>query len=154
MSVDADEAWFEGFVHEVEPRLRIALVAVFGQDRGRDAAAAALAWGWEHLERIKAMENAPGYLYRVGRSSQRERKRPVFASVRPEDRMPDVEPGLPKALGRLSEKQRIAVVMVHAYGWSRHDVAELVGVSVSTLDSHLARGLEKLRKSLGVMANV
>jgi DNA-directed RNA polymerase specialized sigma24 family protein len=151
--VSADEDWFEGFVREVEPRLRAALVAVFGQERGRDATAAALAWGWEHLDRIKAMDNAAGYLYRVGRSSQRERKRPAFRPV-PEDNLPDVEPGLPKALERLSEKQRIAVVLVHAYGWSRHEVAELVGVSVSTLDSHLARGLGKLRKSLGVMANV
>lgn len=151
--MSADEAWFEGFVREVEPRLRIALVAVFGQDRGRDATAAALAWGWEHLDRIRTMENPAGYLYRVGRSSQRERKRPSFRPV-PEDSMPDVEPGLPKALERLSEKQRIAVVLVHAYGMGRHEVADLVGVSVSTLDSHLARGLGKLRKSLGVMANV
>lgn len=151
--MSADEDWFEGFVREVEPRLRVALVAVFGQERGRDATAAALAWGWEHCDRIKAMDNAAGYLYRVGRSSQRERKSPEFLPV-PESRMPDVEPGLPKALRRLSERQRLAVVLVHAYGWSRQEVAELVGVSVSTLDSHLARGLGKLRKSLGVMANV
>ena len=147
-----DDQWFEGFVREVEPQLRIALVSVFGQDRGRDAAAAALAWAWEHLDRVKDMDNPAGYLYRVGRSSQRERKRPAFRPV-PEDAMPDVEPGLPKALGRLSEKQRLAVVMVHAYGWSRQEVAALAGVSVSTLDTHLERGLGKLRKSLGVMAN-
>lgn len=148
----ADEEWFEAFVRAVEPRLRIALVAVFGQDRGREAAAAALAWGWEHLDQIRDMENPAGYLYRVGRSSQRERKRPVFRPV-PRDEVPEVEPGLPAALATLSEKQRIAVVMVHAYGWSRHEVAELVGASLSTLDTHLERGLTKLRKSLGVMAN-
>jgi hypothetical protein len=39
---------FEAFVERVEARLRIALVAVFGQDGGRDAAAEALAYGWEH----------------------------------------------------------------------------------------------------------
>lgn len=150
--MSSDEQWFEAFVREVEPRLRIALVAIFGQDRGRDATAAALAWGWEHLDRVKGMDNAAGYLYRVGRSSQRERKRPAFRPV-PEESMPDVEPGLPKALGKLSEKQRLAVVLVHAYGWSRQEVAVMAGVSVSTLDTHLERGLGKLRKSLGVMAN-
>ncbi len=151
--MSGDEEWFEGFVREVEPRLRIALTAVFGQDRGREATAAALAWAWEHLDRVRTMENPAGYLYRVGRSSQRQRKRPAFRPI-PEHEMPAIEPALPKALERLSEKQRIAVVLVHAYGWTRHEVADLVGVSVSTLDSHLARGLGKLRKSLGVMADV
>ena len=64
--------------------------------------------------------------------------------------MPDVEPGLPKAIGSLSEKQRLAVVLVHAYGWARGEVAAMTGTSVSSVDTHLARGLAKLRSSLGV----
>ena len=150
MAPREQEAWFEEFVREVEPRLRVALVAVFGQDKGREATAEALAWGWEHLDRLQAMENPAGYLYRVGRTSVRDRKRRSFRPV-PEHVLPHVEPALPKALERLSEKQRIAVVMVHAYGWSRHEVAELIGASASTIDTHLSRGLGKLRKSLGVM---
>ena len=54
----------------------------------------------------------------------------------------------------LSKRQRIAVVLVHAYGWRRGEVAELLGTSVSTLDNHLSRGLTKLRTSLGVNSNV
>ena len=152
MFPDEQEAWFEAFVREVEPRLRVALVAVFGQDKGREATAAALAWGWEHLDRIRTMENPAGYLYRVGRTSVRERKRRSFRPV-PEHVLPHVEPGLPQALDKLSEKQRIAVVMVHAYGWTRHEVADLIGVSANTVDTHLSRGLGKLRKSLGVRAS-
>lgn len=153
MASQTEESWFEELVSEIEPRLRIALVAVFGQQRGREATANALGWGWEHRDRLRGMDNPAGYLYRVGRSSLRERKRPAFLPVDGQT-MPDVEPGLPKALEKLSERQRVAVVLVHAYGWSRHEAADLVGVSLSTLDSHLARGLGKLRKSLGVMANV
>ena len=40
--------------------------------------------------------------------------------------------------------------MVHAYGWPRNETARLLGMSVSTLDTHLRRGLAKLRHALGV----
>jgi DNA-directed RNA polymerase specialized sigma24 family protein len=140
---------FEAFVHGVELRLRVSLTAVFGQEAGRDAAASALAYAWEHWERVSGMVKPVGYLYRVGQSSQRRRKEPVWHAV-PEESLPDVEPGLPAAIAGLSEKQRLAVVLVHAYGWERGEVATLAGVSVSAVDTHLARGLFKLRQSLRV----
>lgn len=144
---------FTIFVKEIEPRLRHALVAVFGQEQGRDATAEALAYAWEHWSRVGQMDNPAGYLYRVGRSRGMPRLvRPVFVAV-PSARLPDVEPGLPVALEGLSEKQRVAVVMVHAYDWSRHDAAAVLGVSVSTLDTHLQRGLAKLRHGLGVRSH-
>lgn len=145
---------FTVFVKDVEPRLRHALVAVFGQDQGREATAEALAYGWEHWGRVRGMENPVGYLYRVGRSRGRQpRPAPVFAAV-PTGRLPEVEPGLPAALGGLSENQRVAVVMVHAYGWPREETAVMLEVSVSTLDTHLRRGLAKLRDTLGVESHV
>ena len=144
---------FTGFVEIVEPRLRHALVAVFGQDRGREATAEALAYAFEHWDRLQNMENPAGYLYRVGRSRSRlNRLQPRFLSV-PIDEAPNVEPGLPAALQRLSEKQRVAVVMVHAYGWTRDETASLMGLSRSTVDTHLQRGLSKLRDVLGVTTN-
>ena len=149
MSVRPDTADFEAFVLDVEPRLRIALSAVFGPDGGRDAAASALAYAWENWDAVISKDNPGGSLYRVGRSSQRRRKEPKWLPV-PEPRAPEIEPELPDALARLSEKQRLAVVLVHAFDWTRHEVAELTGSSVSTVDSHLARGLRKLRADLGV----
>jgi RNA polymerase sigma-70 factor (ECF subfamily) len=140
---------FETFVERVEPKLRIALTAVLGQETGRDAAAVSLAYGWEHWNEVSKLENPVGYLYRVGRSSQRRRREPTWAAV-PVDTTPNVEPGLPIAIGKLSEKQRLAVVLVHAYGWNRTEVARLAQISVSSVDTHLSRGLSKLRDSLGV----
>jgi DNA-directed RNA polymerase specialized sigma24 family protein len=149
LSRHLDES-FTTFVKETEPRLRLALVAAFGQDRGLDATADALAYAFENWDRIETMENPAGYLYRVGRSRARLAGiRPRFAPVPVED-APNVEPGLPAALRRLSEKQRVAVVMVHAYGWSREETALLMGLSMSTVDTHLQRGLFKLRTVLGV----
>lgn len=146
---DSVQADFEAFVERVESKLRVALTAVFGQESGRDAAAAALLYGWEHWDKVSQMGNPAGYLYRVGRSSQRRRLEPKWAPV-PAEAEPVVEPGLPEAIGSLSEKQRIAVVLVHAYGWSRREVAALTGITTSALDTHLSRGLSRLRTALGV----
>ena len=144
---------FTTFVKVTEPQLRHALVAAFGQDRGLEATAEALAYAFENWDRIESMENPAGYLYRVGRSRARFNGfRPTFAPV-PVEHAPHVEPGLPSALRRLSEKQRVAVVMIHAYGWSREEAASLMGLSMSTVDTHLQRGLSKLRRGLGVDAN-
>ena len=147
------EAWFDSLVREVEPRLRHALVAVYGQERGRDATAEALAYAWEHREQVMWMANPAGYLYRVGRSRGRIRRlTPRFLPIEP-TRLPDIEPGLPGALDCLSERQRLTVVLVHAYGYDRQEVASILDISVSAVDTHLARGLVKLREILGVQTH-
>ncbi len=48
MTLAADT--FEAFVRDAEPRLRRALVAAYGPEQGRDAAAEALAYAWEHWD--------------------------------------------------------------------------------------------------------
>jgi DNA-directed RNA polymerase specialized sigma24 family protein len=147
------DAWFDALVREVEPRLRHALVAVYGQERGRDATAEALAYAWEHREKVMWMANPAGYLYRVGRSRGRNRRlTPRFVPIEPA-RLPDIEPGLPGALDCLSERQRLTVVLVHAYSYDRQEVASILDISVSAVDTHLARGLVKLREKLGVQTD-
>lgn len=47
MSVVARGKTFEEFVRQFEPRLRLSLVAMYGAERGREAAAEALACAWE-----------------------------------------------------------------------------------------------------------
>jgi DNA-directed RNA polymerase specialized sigma24 family protein len=144
-----DTQEFQLFVLRVEPNLRRALLAKYGIDRGREATAEALAWAWEHWSRMKRMKNPTGYLVRVGQSHSRTRMtRPVF--VRSEWHDPLVEPALGKALEELSEAQRTAVVLVHGYEWTLREVAELNGTKVTTVQTHLDRGLHKLRAALEV----
>ena len=144
----SDEDEFAEFVATAEPRLRRALFPVGGVATA-DAVADALAYAWEHWDRVQAMDNPIGYLYRVGRSRLRPRKTPVLPPV-DTARIPDVEPGLAPALARLPERQRVAVVLVHGFGWTHQEVADLWEVSVSTVRNHLARGLERLRTTLEV----
>lgn len=144
---------FTEFVSRHEPRLRVALMSAYGPDRGREAACEALAYGWEHWDRVRTMEHPVGYLFRVGQSKTRPRRSPLPDPIVSTGTEPWVEPGLPRALQRLSRKQRMAVVLVNAYGWTHREAAEVMGISAESVRTHLARGLEKLRSSLGVTSN-
>ena len=62
---------FDEFVATHERHLRQALTAAFGIDGGRDAAADALAYAWEHWARVASMTNPAGYLFVVGRDRHR-----------------------------------------------------------------------------------
>jgi DNA-directed RNA polymerase specialized sigma24 family protein len=139
---------FERFVTLYEPRLRRAFVTRFGTEEGRDATAEALAYAWEHWATLQTVDNPLGYLYRVGQSRSRKRElRVVF--LLPETTEHEFEPKLPEALRKLSDHQRLAVVLVHAYSWRVSEVAELLGVKPNTIQNHLARGLRRLRRSIG-----
>ncbi len=148
-------ASFTEFFSEAEPRLRRALCVAFGRDLGLEATAEALAWGWEHWDRMRQMQNPTGYLYRVGRSRirsewrHRSRRATIFDPV-DRNRLPWVEPGLPRAMAALSERQRLTVGLVHGFGWTQQDVADMLRVSPGTIKNHLDRGMSKLRSSLGV----
>ena len=151
----SDRTRVDGFVEFVETnesRLRHALTAALGLEAGREAAAEALAYGWEHWEKVEAMVNPVGYLYTVGRSKGRRLlslKLPVFPPI-PEDRSPWFEPGLPAALAGLAEKERTVVLLLYGYEWHMSEVAETLGVAKSTVQSHAERGMRKLRHKLGV----
>jgi RNA polymerase sigma-70 factor (ECF subfamily) len=146
-------AAFAEFVKETEPRLRRALSVAFGVQLGAEALSDAFAYAWENWDRVTQMENPAGYLYRVGRSRARPRKAPLptFPEA-PADGSPWIEPGLPSALGRLTESQRVVVWLIHGFEWTQGEVADLLGVSISSVRKHLARGERKLRSALGARA--
>jgi DNA-directed RNA polymerase specialized sigma24 family protein len=141
---------FTEFCIDAQPRLLQAFVARYGHADGAEATAEALAYAWEHWNRVSAMQNPVGYLYRVGQSRVRSIRRPApLLAELPPGGLAEVEPGLPKALAGLTEKQRVAVTLVHGFGWQLREVAELSNVSVTTVQNHVERGLTKLRRSLG-----
>lgn len=143
---------FTQFVADVEPRLRRALTAAFGPEVGRDAAAEALAYGWKHWDRVGVMDNPAGYLYRVGRDRGRSLPKPVGTPQLEVhlEKLPWVEPRLPKELGDLPEKQRTVFVLIHGYEWTFGEVAELLGVAKANVQTHEARAMTRLRNRMGV----
>ncbi|NNF52999.1 MAG: sigma-70 family RNA polymerase sigma factor [Acidimicrobiales bacterium] len=134
-----------------ESKLRESLIAACGGEVGRDAAAEALIYGWDNWDRIGHMDNPVGYLFKVGMSRARNalsKRRPVFDPVEPA-RIPDVEPRLPEALAGLSERQRTVVLLTHCFQWTQSEVAELLGLSKTTVQNHLERGMGVLRRQIG-----
>lgn len=154
LTVNSEAAAFTSFVEETGKPLRQALIAAYGPQVGADVAADAFAYAWEHWDRISAMRNPAGYLYRVGQSAARRgifRRPPrIDPAVTPDD-VHWFEPELAPAIASLSEKQRAAVVLVYGYAWTVTEVAELWGVNFSTVKAHLDRAMKKLRNKLGVV---
>lgn len=148
-----ESADFTEFVERVGRPLRQALIAAYGPDIGAEVTAEAFAYAWENWERLSAMRNPAGYLYRVGQSKARRgifRKPPPVQIPHQPDGSHWFEPDLAKAIASLSDKQRAAVVLVHGYGWTVSEVAEMWGVTFSTVKAHIERAMTRLRKRLGV----
>ena len=136
----------------VEPPLRRVLVGYYGFHLGADATAEALAWAWSTWPRCRELANPVAYLFRVGQSrSRRLRRRQILARSDAETaREPEVEPKLRQALLRLSPNQRIAIVLHLGYAWTLAEIGDLLGITRSTVQRHLDRGLVSLRTQLGV----
>lgn len=138
---------FERFAELAETKLRRAYIAAYGTERAAEATAEAMAWAWEHRDRLDTMENPVGYLYRVGQSRTRPRQPPTLPPPTSLG-VPDVEPRLIDELAALPERQKVAVWLVHACEWTHREVAEALEISTSAVSTHVARGTERLRTRL------
>jgi DNA-directed RNA polymerase specialized sigma24 family protein len=95
-------------------------------------------------------DGQPNWVSLSGRSESHPNSEDPSLFVREDWREPLIEPHLGRALADLSEAQRIAVILVHGFGWTLREVAELNGTKVTSVQTHLERGLRKLRVALEV----
>lgn len=154
-------ASFDAFVAAFDLPLRQALVSIVGIEAARDAAANAFLYAWRHWERIEPMANPRGYVYQAARHYALRDRRPehvlpsveLLATRAAGGSVPDIEPGLVAALATLSEQQRTVVYLVEGCGMGLTEVSTTLGVSVSTVRNHLARGMERLRSILEVTSD-
>lgn len=140
---------FEILIADARPRLWRAFAAARGSDGADDAVAEALAWAWEHRDRLEGMSNPVGYLYRVGLTRSTPSKAPQLPPPEAVG-LPDIEPGLVPALLTLPETQRTAVWLYHGCGWSYAEVATALDIGRSTVGTHISRGMAALRSILEV----
>jgi RNA polymerase sigma factor (sigma-70 family) len=152
--VDLGNAPFESFVGVEGERLRRALIAAYGVDTGTEACAEALAWAWEHWDRVVAMANPVGYLFRVGQSSTRRLRRwrrPVhLPTERAHGGDGEMSLRVDEVLLTLPRRQRLAALLIHGYGYSYAEVADITGSSVASVRNDLHRAMKTLRKRLEV----
>ena len=147
---------FTEFAREVEAPLRYALVAELGYHRGREAAQDALVFAWEHWDRLDTVGNRGGYLYRVAKRRALRHGRRQFPSLvdPPHHDPPVTEPGLRAALRHLSARQRAVVYLVEGLGMTHSETSDFLGISRSSVQTHLERGLHHLRSELGVRSAI
>lgn len=138
-------------------RMRRALIARYGADLGGEAYAEAAAFAAGNRGRVAAMANPVGYLYRVGQSRLRSylrwRRRTVSfepPATIPGETAPWIEPGLPKALGALSERQRVCLILIVVEQWTYAEVADLLEISRASVQTHVDRAKASIRADLGV----
>lgn len=147
----ADDLQLDSFVAATRPALERALVARFGLVDGMDAAADAIEYACANAAQLAEMTNPAGYLYRVGVSRAiRDRRRhnhdALVVSPTTTDHVVDVD--LQRALLRINPDHRVAILLVHAHGYSYADAGALLDVPPSTVHNYLSRGLARLRRLL------
>ena len=142
---------FDEFVKEVEPKLRRALTGCMPRDQVHDGLAEAFTYAWEHWDEMADIERPVGFLYRVAQSKTRSRKQGLLPWDG-DSAIPDIEPELMPALEALPDSQKTAVWLVTACGWSQVDAAEAMGITPSSVSTHVARGLDRIRERLGASA--
>lgn len=146
----SDDPRVAALFSQFEPKLRQALFAYAGPADVDDAIGETFAHLCSDPDRILAMENPRGYLYRVARDKARGNRRltpnlpPVTHALQP-----DVVPELVPALARISPNQRTAVFLAAGLGWPWRDIGEFLGTSESTARNHYRRGIQKLRADIG-----
>jgi RNA polymerase sigma-70 factor (ECF subfamily) len=148
-----EEAEFDAFARDLEPKLWRALVPVVGPTSASDGAAEALLYAWLHWDRVRNVNNPAGYLYRVARRLATKvdgRRRPIELPSPMAGELPGFEPGLVPALQALTEMQRTVVWLVEGCGWTLVQTADVLDVSVSTVRNHQTRGMKRLRVALKV----
>ena len=141
---------FDALIDEIRVKLLPALVAKWGIEVGSDLCSDVEEYAWEHRAKVTRMENPLGYLYRVAQSKSRSHVRWMKRTTFP-SRFPDImheDPALHdilQMLAVLTDDQRVCVMLVHAFGWTYAEVAELLGVTRVVVNHNVHRGLARLR---------
>lgn len=153
VGLDAD---LEDIYREHGERLWRAVLAYAGDPEvARDAVAEAFA---QCLHRGVAVRDPPRWLWRAafriaaGELKERRRRTDRMESVtrlmHDEVDSNDSAGALMEALGRLSPRQRAALVLHYYGGYRTGEIARMVGSSPATVRVHLSQGRKRLRRLL------
>jgi RNA polymerase sigma-70 factor (ECF subfamily) len=112
---------------------------------------------WERWDRISALEDPVGYLYRTAMNLFRSRRRRALVAVRraviepfARDELAAVEGRdvVRRALASLTPRQRAVVVLVHVLDLSSVQAAEALGIKPSTVRVLAGRARTTLKSEL------
>lgn len=127
-----------------------------------DIAQEALVTAWSSLDRLRDDDGFRAWLYGIAWRKASTRHRSAARAARRDgewlragegEAAPGVDPAdrmaLEAAMAGLPPEQRAAVALCLAEGWSHGEAAQVLGLPLGTLKSHVARGRDKLLATLG-----
>ena len=134
---------FEGFFEDQKDRLlRILSVITGSRAEAEDLAQEAFTRVFERWGAVSGMEDPAGYLHRTAMNlfrSQYRRARVALSRTVGLGPQPDVfkpvddRDAAARALGTLTPRQRAAVVLTEALGYSGEEAGDLLGIKASTV---------------------
>ena len=149
---------FEGFYRgEAGPLLRLCFLATLNREAAADATQEAMTRAWKHWPDISE-PNPRAWVRVVALNLCRSRWRRLARQTRLLPRMHTLDeapavlpdPDLYAALGRLPPRQREAIALHYFADLPVAECARVMGLSVGTVKSHLARARARLGSDAGI----
>ena len=157
--VDEGVLNFEEFFRSTHVGLFRALCLIAGsREEAEDVMQLAFLRVFERWDRVRSMENAEGYLYRVAINELRSRYRRAARALQrmiggreADDALAAVEDRdeVLKALRNVSAQQRAAIVLTTMLGFSSEEAGRLLGISASAVRSHATKARDAIRANHG-----
>jgi RNA polymerase sigma factor (sigma-70 family) len=159
LAAAGDSAAFEALMRQHQSLLRGFLRRLTRGDRALadDLAQESFIEAWRKIDQFRREGTFAGWLARIGyrRYLMWTRKRKLEqldegADIPDGSVAPDQRLDLEKAMARLSLAERAALTLCYAQEYTQEEAAEILGVPLGTLKSHVTRGRGRLRKLLEV----
>jgi RNA polymerase sigma factor (sigma-70 family) len=149
---------FEAFFEGEHARLLRALYLVTGNvQEAEEVMQDAFLAVWERWDRVAAMDEPTGYLYRTAMNRFRSRLRRAARAARrvagsaegtDEFAAADERDALARALSGLPARQRAAIVLTEVLGYGSEEASRILGVKDVTVRSLASRARASLRERL------
>jgi RNA polymerase sigma-70 factor (ECF subfamily) len=157
LAVGGSAASFEEFFRAEQLRLHRVLFAITGsRPEAEDIGQEAFLRVWERWDRVGVMDDPAGYLHRTAINVFRDRSRRLVLAMRRAVRVsprPDEYDAVEarsvaaSALGSLPSRQRAAIVLTEALGYSAEEAGKLLGIKASTVRALHFQARSALRSS-------
>lgn len=123
---------------------------------GEDLAQEAMVKVYERWERVRAMEDPAGYLFRIGLNARRSRLRRIATAAKRALDRPDADPidasderdAIRRALRALPPGQREALVLTEWLEMTDEEASGVLGVKPVTVRVRVSRARPTLRRLL------
>jgi len=150
---------FEELV-QAEHRGLYGALCLITRDRGEaeDLMQEAFLQVWERWDRVRDMDDPTGYLYRTALNLHRKRTRRASVAIRRaiglgarRDELAEVETHdqVLRALGMLTLRQRISIVLVDLLDYSSEEAGHVMGIKAATVRVLASQGRAALKRNAG-----